>query len=218
MQISVLIPSYNEEKTIGKVVKDFKKQVPKAKIYVCDNNSDDNTAKIAKKAGACVLNENKQGKGYALRKLFNIESDIFVMVDGDNTYPSDKVKELIKPIIENKADMVIGARRRFNSGFLRDIGNLIITKLINLFFSLKLHDTLSGYRAIKRNLIKDLKLKSTGFEIETEITIKSIKNNYKIIEIPIDYKSRKDSKLKTFKDGLKIFKTIINLYVNFHSK
>ena len=218
MQISVLIPSYNEEKTIGKVVKDFKKQVPKAKIYVCDNNSDDNTAKIAKKAGACVLNENKQGKGYALRKLFNIESDIFVMVDGDNTYPSDKVKELIKPIIENKADMVIGARRRFNSGFLRDIGNLIITKLINLFFSLKLHDTLSGYRAIKRNLIKDLKLKSTGFEIETEITIKSIKNNYKIIEIPIDYKSRKDSKLKTFKDGLKIIKTIINLYVNFHSK
>jgi len=218
MQISVLIPSYNEEKTIGKVVKDFKKQVPKAKIYVCDNNSDDNTAKIAKKAGACVLNENKQGKGYALRKLFNIESDIFVMVDGDNTYPSDKVKELIKPIIENKADMVIGARRRFNSGFLRDIGNLIITKLINLFFSLKLHDTLSGYSAIKRNLIKDLKLKSTGFEIETEITIKSIKNNYKIIEIPIDYKSRKDSKLKTFKDGLKIIKTIINLYVNFHSK
>jgi len=218
MQISILIPAYNEEKTIGKVINNFKKQLPEAKVYVCDNNSDDKTAEIAKKAGAHVLKENKQGKGYALRKLFNIESDIFVIVDGDNTYPSDKVKELIKPITENKADMVIGARKRFNSGFLRDIGNLIITKLINLFFSLKLHDTLSGYRAIKRNLIKDLKLKSKGFEIETEITIKSIKNNYKIIEIPIDYKSRKDSKLKTFKDGLKIIKTIINLYVNFHSK
>jgi len=216
MQISVLIPAYNEEKTIGRVVNDFKKQMPEAKIYVCDNNSDDKTAEIAKKAGACVLKEKRQGKGYALRKLFDIESDIFVIVDGDNTYPSNKVKELIKPIIENKADIVIGARKRFNSGFFRDAGNFFITKLINLLFKQRLHDALSGYRIIKSYMTKNLKLTSRSFEIETEITIKSIENNFKILEVPIRYKSRKDSKLKTFKDGLKIIKTIIDLYLNFH--
>jgi len=216
MQISILIPAYNEEKTIGRVVKDFKKQVPEAKVYVCDNNSDDKTAEIAKKAGACVLNENKQGKGYALRKLFNIESDIFVIVDGDNTYPPYKVKELIKPIIENKADMVIGARKRFNSGFVRGAGNFFITKLINLLFKQKLHDALSGYRVFNSNSLKNLNLKSKGFEIEAEITIKAIENNFRVLEILIEYKSRKDSKLKTFKDGLKIFKTIINLFIHYH--
>jgi len=216
MQTSILIPAYNEEKTIGKVIKDFKKQLTKSKVYVCDNNSYDKTAEIAKKAGACVLKEKRQGKGYALRRLFNIESDIFVIVDGDDTYLPYKVKELIKPITENKADMVIGARKKFNSGFFRDTGNFFITKLINLLFKQKLQDALSGYRAFNSNSLKNLNLKSKGFEIETEITIKAIENNFKILEIPIDYKSRKDSKLKTFKDGLKIFKTIICLFVHYH--
>ena len=218
MQISILIPAYNEEKTIGKVINDFKEELPEAKVYVCDNNSSDKTAEIAKEAGAYVLKEKKQGKGYALQKLFTIESDVYIMVDGDDTYPAGKVKNLIRPILENKVDMVIGSREKFNSGIVRDFGNFFITKLFNFFFKQKLHDALSGYRSFNSKLIRNLNLKSECFEIETEITIKSIENDFRILEIPIDYKSRKESKLRTFKDGLKIFKTIINLYINFCSK
>ena len=217
MQISILIPVYNEEKTIGRVVSGFKKELPEAKVYVCDNNSSDKTAEIAKEAGANVLSEKKQGKGCALQKLFTMESDVYVMVDGDDTYPAGKVKCLIKPILENKADMVIGSREKFNSGIVRDFGNFFITKLFNFLFKQKLHDALSGYRAFNSKLIRNLNLKSEGFEIEAEITIKSIKNNFRTSECPIEYKSRKDSKLRTFKDGLKIFKTIIYLFMIYHS-
>ena len=212
MQISILIPAYNEEKTIGKVVRDFKKQLPRAKIYVCDNNSDDKTGEIAKEAGAYVLREKKSGKGYALRKLFTVKSEVYVVVDGDDTYPAEKVKDLIRPILENKADMVIGSRQKFNSGIVRDFGNYFITSLFNFLFKQKLHDVLSGYRAFNYRLIKDLNLKSEGFEIETEFTIKTVEKNFRILEIPIDYKARKDSKLKTYKDGVKIVFTLVNLF------
>jgi glycosyltransferase involved in cell wall biosynthesis len=216
MQISVLIPAYNEEKTIGKVVKDFKKQLPEAKIYVCDNNSNDKTAEISEKTGAYVLKENRQGKGYALQKLLIIKSDIYVMVDGDDTYPAEKVKNLIQQIIENKADMVIASRKKFNSGVVRNFGNFLISKLLNLFFKQKLHDALSGYRAFNHNLIKNLNLISKGFGMETELTIKAIENNFEIIEIPIDYRARKESKLRTYKDGIIIIGTLINSFIHYH--
>ena len=216
MQISVLIPAYNEERTIGKVVMDFKKQLPEAKIYVCDNNSDDKTTEIAKKTRAYVLRENKRGKGFALQKLFTTKSNIYIMVDGDDTYPAAKVKNLIKPILENKADMVIASREMFNSGVVRDFGNFFITKLFNFFFKQKLHDALSGYRAFNRKLIKNLNLKSKGFEIETELTTKAVENNFRIIEIPIDYRARKDSKLRTYKDGIRIMLTLISLFGFYH--
>jgi len=213
MQISILIPAYNEEKTIGKVVMAFKKQLPEAKIYVCDNNSKDKTAEISKKTGAYVLKEKRQGKGFALQKLFTIKSDIYVVVDGDDTYPAEKVKNLIQPIIENKTDMVVASRKRFNSGVVRNFGNFFITKLLNLLFKQKLHDALSGYRAFNYNLIKNLNLTSKDFEMETELTIKAIENNFRIIEIPINYRARKESKLRTYKDGIKIMLTIITLFI-----
>ena len=216
MEISILIPAYNEEKTIGKVIVDFKKQLPGTKIYVCDNNSKDKTRKIAEKTGAYVLRENRQGKGFALQKLFTIKSDIYVMVDGDDTYPAAKVKNLIKPIRENKADMTIASRKKFNSGLVRNFGNFFITKLLSLLFKQKLHDALSGYRAFNYNLIKNLNLTSEDFEMETELIIKSIENNSKIVEVPIHYNARKESKLRTYNDGIKIMLTIITLFVYYH--
>lgn len=216
MQISVLIPAYNEEKTIGKVIMDFKKQLPEAKIYVCDNNSNDKTAEIAKNRGSYVLRESKQGKGYALQKLFSIKSDIYVMVDGDGTYPAANVKELIQPIVKNKAEMAIASRKKFNSGIERNFGNFFITELLNLFFKQKLHDALSGYRAFSYKLIKNLNLTSKNFEMEMELTIKSIENNSKIAEVPIHYRARKESKLRTYKDGIKIMLTLITLFIHYH--
>lgn len=216
MQVFILIPAYNEEKTIGKVVMDFKKQLPEAKIYICDNNSDDKTSEIAEKKGACVLRENRQGKGYALQKLITLKSDIYVVVDGDDTYPAAKIKNLIKPIIEYKADMAIASRKKFNSGLVRDFGNFFITKLLNLLFKQKLHDALSGYRAFNYNLIKNLNLTSKHFEMETEFTIKAIENNFKIVEIPIHYRAREESKLRTYKDGIMIMLTLITLFIHYH--
>jgi len=216
MQISVLIPAYNEEKTIGNVVTDFKKQLPEAKIYVCDNNSNDKTEEIAEKTGAYVLKEKRQGKGYALQKLLTIKSDIYVVVDGDDTYPAEKVKNLIQPIIENIADGVIASRRRFNSGVVRNFGNFFITKLLNLLFRQKLHDALSGYRAFNYNLINNLDPTSKGFEMEAELTIKSIENNFRIIELPINYRARKESKLRVYKDGVMIMRTLVTLFIYYH--
>src|SRR3989338_2601232 len=265
MQISILIPAYNEEKTIGKVVMDFKKQLPESKIYVCDNNSGDKTAEIAEKTGAHILRENRLGKGYALQKLLTIKSDIYVVVDGDDTYPAEKVKNLIQPITENKADMAIASRKRFNSGIVRNFGNFFVTTLLNLFFNRnptptvidwgiarslrllgrisentnipatsiadshhqlktdgifvfkhKLHDALSGYRAFNYNLIKNLNQKSKGFEIETELTIKAIESNFRIIEIPVNYTARKESKLRAYKDGIRIILALITLFIYYH--
>ena len=216
MQISVLIPAYNEEKTISKVVRDFKKQLPQVKVYVCDNNSDDKTGEIAEKAGAYVLREKRQGKGYALRKLLTTESDIYIMVDGDCTYPAEKAKELVQPILENKAEMAIASREDFNSGIMRNFGNFAITRLFNLFFKQKLHDVLSGCRAFDCKLIKNLNLKSKGFEVEIELTIKAAEKKFRIAEIQIQYKARKDSKLRTFKDGIRIMHTLIFLFAYYH--
>ncbi|MFH1642433.1 MAG: glycosyltransferase family 2 protein [Nanoarchaeota archaeon] len=212
MNVSVLIPAYNEEKTVGKVIRDFKKHLPDAQIYVCDNNSNDQTAKVVKKNGATILMERRQGKGYALQRLFTVQSEVYIIVDGDDTYPADKVKKLIQPIIKRKADMVIAYREKYNSGLVRNFGNLFITHLINLFFKQKLHDVLSGYRALNNESLKKLNIKSQGFEVESEITIKTIENRFKILEFPIQYKARKNSKLRTYKDGTKIIMAIINLF------
>ncbi|MEM3000924.1 MAG: glycosyltransferase [Candidatus Nitrosocaldus sp.] len=218
-KIAVLIPCYNEEKTIAKVVSDFCLQLPDAEIYVCDNNSIDNTVKEAKRAGARVMCEKRQGKGNAIRSMFRrIDADIYVMVDGDGTYPADKVYELIKPIIEDEADMVVGSRFHncSNSKFkpLNWLGNKFFLLVLNGLFRIRITDLLSGYRAFNKRVVKCLPVLSRGFEVETELTVKCIERGYRILEVPVSLSQRPEgsqSKIRVFKDGLLIFNTIFAL-------
>jgi glycosyltransferase involved in cell wall biosynthesis len=218
-KIAVLIPCYNEGKTIAKVVSDFKAQLPNAAIYVYDNNSTDNTAIEAERAGAIVRYEKRQGKGNVVRTMFReINADIYVMVDGDGTYPADRVHELIKPIIDDEADMVVGSRLHSMSRSefkpLSLVGNKIFLFLLNTIFRVNITDLLSGYRAFNRRIVKYLPLLSRGFEIETELTVKSIERGYRILEVPVDLVPRPEgsrSKIRIFKDGLLIFNTIFAL-------
>lgn len=220
MKVAVLIPAYNEEKTIAKVVKDFRKELPKADILVYDNNSKDRTAKLARKAGATVVKAEKQGKGNVVQKMFNeVDADVYVMVDGDDTYPADAVHELIKPIMNNEADMVVGMRMngfvKEEKAFLHKLGNKLILWSLNLCFPTKVKDMLSGYRAFNKDIVKNLNLLSSGFTIETEMTIKALEGGYRIKEVPIKYRQRPKgsvSKLKTFEDGQFIMQTILQLF------
>ena len=217
-RIAVLIPCYNEQRTIGKVVRDFKAQLPDAEIYVYDNNSTDNTVEEALKAGATVRRELRQGKGNVMRSMFRqIEADIYVMVDGDSTYPADKVHDLIRPVEEDTADMVIGSRlhSKSKSQFktLNRLGNKLYLFLLNNLFRVRLTDLLSGYRAFNRNIV-NLPLLSKGFEIETELTLKTIEHNYRIMETPVDLTPRPEgssSKIRIIGDGILIFNTIFSL-------
>lgn len=218
-KIALLIPCYNEEKTIADVVRDFRSELPNAEIYVYDNNSTDNTFKEAIGAGAIVRSEKRQGKGYVIRSMFRgIDADIYVMVDGDRTYPSDMVHELIKPIISGEADMVCGSRLHPESGSefkrLNWIGNKFFLFLLNSIFKVEITDILSGYRAFNRRIVKSLPLLSRGFEIETELTLKAIERNYRIVEIPVKLTPRQEgsiSKIKIVSDGIRIFNTIFAL-------
>lgn len=220
MQIAILIPCYNEEKTIAEVVKAFKSELPEAIVYVCDNNSTDLTAQEAHKAGAVVLSEKRQGKGYAMKTLLkSVQADIYVMVDGDSTYPADKVKELIQPVVLGEAEMVIGTRlhETSNSDFklLNLVGNKMFLFVFNSCFKVKVTDLLSGYRAFSKELAYSLPIMSNGFEIETELTAKCIERNYRIVEIPIDLTPRPEgskSKIKVIRDGILISKTIFALF------
>ncbi|MBW6451235.1 MAG: glycosyltransferase family 2 protein [DPANN group archaeon] len=220
MKTTVVIPTLNEESTIKKVISDFKKELKDCTIVVYDGNSTDKTCDIAKKMGARVMLQEGKGKGSAIREIFDkIDSDIYVMVDGDDTYPADVCKQLIKTLKDENADLVIGTRLKLREkGSLKGLhifGNKIITGLVNLFFNKKLNDILSGYRIFNRKLAKGLKLTSEGFEVETEMTIKSLISNYKIIEIPVKYRSRpgeSKSKLSSFGDGSLIIYTIIILF------
>jgi glycosyltransferase involved in cell wall biosynthesis len=218
-KIALLIPCYNEEKTIADVVRDFRSELPNADIYVYDNNSTDNTLKEAIGAGAIVRSEKRQGKGYVIRSMFReIDADIYVMVDGDRTYPSDMVHELIKPIISGEADMVCGSRLHPKSGSefkrLNWMGNKFFLFLLNFIFKVQITDILSGYRAFNRRIVKSLPVLSRGFEIETELTLKAIERNYRIVEIPVKLTPRHEessSKINIVGDGIRIFNTIFAL-------
>lgn len=221
MSIAVLIPCYNEEKTIGKVIKDFKNAIKGAKIYVYDNNSTDKTAEIAKKAGAIVRFEPRQGKGNVIRAMFrDIDADCYILVDGDDTYSASDAKKMVQLITAKTGptyDMVIGDRsktyykekgRKFHK-----FGNKLIRFLIQKLFRVKIKDIMTGYRAFSRDFVKGFPVLSKGFEIETEMTIHAVDKNFKIKEIPVKYKNRKTgSKVNTVKDGAKVLYTIGTLF------
>lgn len=220
-KIAILIPCYNESKTIAKVVSDFKKQLPEAEIYVYDNNSTDNTADIARQAGAIVRYEQRQGKGNVIRRMLaDIEADCYLLVDGDDTYPSDNAKEMCDIVLNEHYDMVIGDRLsstyfQENKRPFHDYGNRFVRYAINQIFHSDIKDIMTGYRALSRHLVMSVPLLSEGFEIETELTINVLDNQLRIKQIPVEYRDRpigSTSKLSTFKDGIKIIATIFRLF------
>ena len=225
MDIAVLIPCYNEELTVEKVVRDFRKELPEAKIYVYNNNSTDKTVDLAIKAGAIVRNEHKQGKGNVVQTMFEeIDSDIYVLVDGDDTYPAKAINKLIKPIIDGTADMVVGDRlsngsyKKENKRLFHNFGNFLVKKAINMSFGSKLNDIMTGYRVFNKKIVKNLPITTKKFEIETEMTLQALDKNYIIQEIPIEYKDRPNgskSKLNTISDGMKVIREIIRLFKDY---
>jgi len=224
-KVAVLIPCFNEELTIGKVIKDFKSILKDAEIYVFDNNSTDKSKHIAKKSGAIIFDEFSQGKGNVIRSMFRlIEADIFIMIDADNTYPADEVKTLMQPIIDKKADMVVGDRlsngkyASENTRLFHNFGNNLVRLLINTLFKSSLKDIMSGYRVFSRNFVKNIPISSQGFEVETEMTLHALDKKFRITEIPINYRDRplgSYSKLNTVSDGLKVLKTIFVVFKDF---
>jgi len=218
--IAVLIACYNEDLTIGQVVSQFHAQLPDANIYVFDNNSSDRTAEEARRAGAVVRAERRQGKGYVIQSMFRrIDADFYVMVDGDGTYPPEAVHELLKPVLEDEADMVIGSRLHADSRSefrqLNRLGNRLVRAVLNFIFRVKLTDILSGYRAFNRRLVKGLPVFGGGFEIETELTIKAVERGYRIWEIPVDLSHRpagSHSKIHFLRDSFLILNTTLSLF------
>lgn len=218
--IAILIPCYNEGLTIGKVIRDFRRAVPSAQIYVYDNNSTDNTAAVAKTEGAIVVREARQGKGFVVQSMFmDIEADVYVMVDGDDTYPAEKVAELIQPIQEARADMVVGNRlvdyrdRSFRP--LHVFGNRLVVWAVNRVFGSKVQDVMSGYRAFSARLVKSIPIVSRGFEIETELTLQALYRRFVTVEVPIPYGVRPEgsySKLNTFRDGFRVLISIVDIF------
>ena len=220
-EIAVLIPCYNEELTISKVIKDFKKELPNANIYVYDNNSTDKSVKLAKDAGAIVRYEYKQGKGNVVRSMFrDIDAKCYILVDGDDTYSAKDAKKMCELIFEGKADMVIGDRLsstyfKENKRLFHNFGNQLVVFLVNKLFHNNIKDIMSGYRVFNYNFVKGFPILSKGFEIETEMTIHAVDKNYKVKEITIDYKDRikgSNSKLNTYTDGFKVLKIITSLF------
>ncbi len=219
-RIAVLIACYNEEITIGQVVSQFRAQLPGASIYVFDNNSSDRTAEEAQNAGAVVLTERRQGKGYVIRSMFRrIDADFYVMVDGDGTYPPEAVHKLLRPVLEDEADMVIGSRLHADSQSefkqLNRLGNRLVRAVLKFIFSIRLTDILSGYRAFNRKFVKGLPLFGGGFEIETELTIKAVERGYRMLEIPVDLSHRpagSHSKIHFMRDGFLILNTTLALF------
>ena len=220
-KIAVLIPCYNESKTIEKVVKDYKKVLPEADIYVYDNNSSDGTDNIAKKAGAIIRYEYKQGKGNVIRSMFkDIDADCYLMIDGDDTYPKENAREMCDYVLNGQADMVIGDRLSStyfteNKRPFHNFGNKLVRGLINTLFKSNVRDIMTGYRAFSYDFVKTFPVLSKGFEIETEMTIHALDKNFLLKEIPVEYRDRPKgsvSKLNTFSDGYKVLKTIARLF------
>jgi len=219
--IAVLIPCYNEAKTIQKVIEDYRAVLPEASIYVYDNNSTDGTAQLAAEAGAVVRHEYRQGKGNVIRSMFReVEADCYLMTDGDDTYPAENAAEMVKLILEKKADIVNGDRLSStyfeeNKRPFHNVGNVMVRDLINRIFSTKVRDIMTGYRAFSRSFVKNFPVLSRGFEIETEMTIYAVEHNFIIREIPVAYRDRPSgsvSKLNTCSDGCRVLRTIFRLF------
>lgn len=220
-RIAVLIPCFNEERTIGKVVTDFKKTLPDAAVYVYDNNSNDRTAAVARDAGAIVRKETLQGKGNVIRRMFReVDAECYIMADGDDTYPAEAAIEMVNRVLEDQADMVVGDRlsstyfdenkRRFHN-----FGNAVVRKSINQLFKSNIRDIMTGYRAFSYRFIKTFPVLSKGFEIETEMSIHAIDKNMNVANVVVEYRDRPDgssSKLNTFSDGAKVLRTIVSLF------
>lgn len=223
-EIAVLIPCYNESRTIEKVVKDFKAALPEAVIYVYDNNSTDGTDEIARKAGAIVRYEYQQGKGNVIRRMFReIDAKCYIMTDGDDTYPADEARKLCEPVLKRNADMVVGDRLSSsyfeeNKRPFHNFGNSIVRASINRMFKSNIRDIMTGYRAFSYLFVKSFPVLSKGFEIETEMSIHAIDKNMQVENVIIQYRDRpegSESKLNTFSDGFKVIMTIIKLYKNY---
>lgn len=226
MKVAVLIPCYNEGLTIEKVVTDFRRELPDADVYVYDNNSFDDTAEIARKAGAIVRFEPRQGKGFAVRQMFfDIDADYYIMVDGDDTYPAEAVHDLLKPLQDGMADMTIGDRlsngtySEENKRAFHGFGNNLVKNSINKLYHGDIQDVMTGYRGFNRVFVKTIPILSGGFQIETEFTIHALEKRFKLVEVPIDYRDRPEgsfSKLNTFSDGIKVLQTIMRMLKDSH--
>ena len=223
-KVAVLIPCYNESKTIAKVVSDYKKALPEAVIYVYDNNSTDETDEIARQAGAVVRYEYQQGKGNVIRSMFReIDAECYLMVDGDDTYPAECAKDLVEKVLNHGADMVVGDRLSStyfteNKRPFHNFGNSLVRKSINVLFKSDIKDIMTGYRAFSYQFAKSFPVLSKGFEIETEMSIHAIDKNMQIENVVIEYRDRpegSESKLNTYSDGFKVLKTILRLFRNY---
>ena len=224
MKILVIIPCYNEALTIGKVVDDFHRELPQATVYVYDNNSSDDTSRIATEHGATVRFEPRQGKGNVCRQMFrDIDADCYLMVDGDDTYPAEPAPEMVRMILDGEADMVNGDRLSStyfteNKRPFHNTGNRLVRGLINHLFHADVRNIMTGYRAFSRGFVKTFPVLSRGFEIETEMTIHAVDKNFLIREVPVDYRDRPEgsvSKLNTYSDGAKVLCTIFRLYKDY---
>ena len=223
-KIAVLIPCYNESRTIEKVVKDFKAALPEAVIYVYDNNSKDGTDEIARKAGAVVRYEYQQGKGNVIRRMFReIDAECYVMTDGDDTYPAEEARKLCDAVLKRNADMVVGDRLSSsyfeeNKRPFHNFGNSLVRKAINSMFKSDIRDIMTGYRAFSYQFAKSFPVLSKGFEIETEMSIHAIDKNMRVENVIIQYRDRPEgsvSKLNTYSDGFRVLMTIGKMYKNF---
>ena len=223
-KIAVLIPCYNEAKTVEKVVKDFRDVLPEAVIYVYDNNSTDDTALLAEKAGAVVRHEYQQGKGNVIRRMFrDIDADCYIMTDGDDTYPAEFAREMADLVLQKNVDMVVGDRLSStyfteNKRPFHNFGNSLVRKAINLMFRTEIKDIMTGYRAFSYQFVKSFPVLSRGFEIETEMSIHAVDKNMLLDNVVIEYRDRpegSESKLNTYSDGLKVIRTIIRLFRNY---
>lgn len=220
-KIAVLIPCYNEEKTIEKVVRDAKAALPEAVIYVYNNNSTDRTAELAEKAGAVVRQEYKQGKGNVIRRMFQeVDALCYIMVDGDDTYPMENAREMADLVLERNSDMVVGDRLSStyfeeNKRPFHNMGNSLVRASINALFKSDIRDIMTGYRAFSYRFVKTFPVLSRGFEIETEMTIHAVYNNMQVDNVVITYRDRpegSESKLNTYSDGFRVLKTIFRMF------
>lgn len=221
MTIAVLIPCYNEAKTIAKVVRDYRAALPEADIYVYDNNSTDHTDDIAREAGAIVRYEYRQGKGNVIRSMFReIDADCYLMIDGDDTYPAENAREMVNLVLERKVDMVVGDRLSAtyyteNKRPFHNLGNRLVKGLVNTIFKGSVSDIMTGYRAFSYQFVKSFPVLSKGFEIETEMTIHALDKNLSVQSVQVEYRDRpadSPSKLNTYSDGMKVLRTIGRLY------
>ncbi len=220
-KIAVLIPCYNEEQTIEKVVNDTKAALPEATIYVYDNNSTDRTVELATKAGAIIRHEYMQGKGNVIRRMFReIDAEAYIMVDGDDTYPMEYAAEMVDKVLNHNADMVVGDRLSStyfteNKRPFHNFGNSLVRGSINSLFKCDIKDIMTGFRAFSYQFVKTFPVMSKGFEIETEMTIHAVSNNMQVENVIVEYRDRpagSESKLNTYSDGMKVIFTIIRLY------